>query len=249
MRIFWKILIGIVIFGGIFGVFSYWYYMSSETEVFEADGECVIVLHGLGRTARAMSELSGEIANRGFKVVNLEYPSMAFGIEELSNRYLKKAVDVFCKDRKVNFVTHSLGGIIVRKYLSDNKLENMGRVVMIAPPNQGSSLAAYASEFPLINWIAGPVVKELGRTGKKDFFADLKKVDYELGIIAGNKSSSYLQSFIIPGEDDDKVSVYETRLEGAKEHIIVPVSHFGIMKNYQVMSQVISFLKKGEFKK
>jgi triacylglycerol lipase len=151
-----------------------------------------------------------------------------------------------CKNRTVNFVTHSLGGILVRGWIGMNDGANLGRVVMLAPPNQGSEVVDAMSDLALYRFLTGPAGQELG-TGNEGVPAQLGPVDFDLGVIAGNRSLNPVFSATIPGADDGAVSVESTKIEGMADHIILPATHTFMMNNPLVIAQVMIFLRTGHF--
>lgn len=128
----------------------------------------VVLLHGFLRTAKSMEKIEEVLSKEKYEVININYPPRGDKIEFLSNHYLKEILEEKCTDKskKINFVTHSMGGIIVRYFLANNKLKNLGRVVMLAPPNKGAKLADFFSQFEIANQILGPALKQLKTTKK-----------------------------------------------------------------------------------
>ncbi|MDM8523645.1 alpha/beta hydrolase [Desulfococcaceae bacterium HSG8] len=209
--------------------------------------ELVILLHGLGRTSRSMSKLEKQLSRRGFNVMNIGYPSTKYPVEalvrQLDDQIMKSSPETA---GKVHFVTHSMGGILVRGYLRKKRIRNLGRVVMLSPPNQGSEIADHLREWFLYQWLNGPAGQQLG-TEPTSLPNRLGPVNFELGVITGSKSFNPLFSSWIPGEDDGKVSVASARIEGMRDFIIVPCTHTFIMRNDKVIRQVIYFLNNGCF--
>ncbi|GHM58930.1 MAG: hypothetical protein sL5_10220 [Candidatus Mesenet longicola] len=147
---------------------------------------------------------------------------------------------------KVHFVGYSMGGLLIRAYFKKYKPDKLGRVVMIGTPNHGSEVADFLKNFMLYKKLYGPAGQQLitNQDGFKEIFAN---TDFELGIIAGNKSIDPISSKLINKPNDGKVSVDSTKLEGAKDHIVLPCNHTFFPSNKQMFKQVLSFLKFGKF--
>jgi triacylglycerol esterase/lipase EstA (alpha/beta hydrolase family) len=208
----------------------------------------VILLHGLSRTSRSMRPLEKNLKKNGFPVLNLNYPSRKKPIEELSEWVRDKLEEELAKnpDEQWDFVTHSMGGIILRQIMKSRPLPNLVRVVMLGPPNQGSEVVDRLCRFKLLKQVNGPACLQLG-TEKNGFIDQLGKVEFNLGVIAGNKSINPFLSLLIPGEDDGKVAVERTKIEGMNDFRVFPCSHSFFMSRKKVQNQVRSFLSDGCF--
>jgi hypothetical protein len=212
--------------------------------------ECVIVLHGLGRTAYSMSRIENALGNNHYLVWNESYPSTSENIEELATTAINKGLK-FCSSNNaaaIHFVTHSLGGILVRQYLQHNTIAGLGRIVMLSPPNQGSEVADLLNEYSLYHLILGPAAAQLG-TDEDSLVRQLKPVKGEIGIITGDNSLDPWFSPVIPGEDDGKVSVESAKLDEMSDFITVHNGHTFIMRDQRVINQILYFLGHGRFSK
>ena len=208
--------------------------------------EVVILLHGLIRTSASMEAMEDALLAEAYNVHNIDYPSRHFPIEQLAKNVREQVDALVESDDTIHFVTHSMGGILVRTIQKETPLENIGRVVMLSPPNQGSELADSLGDLSLYEWINGPAGDQLG-TDPDGYINSLGPVDFELGVIAGDRSINWINSIIIPGKDDGKVSIERTKVEGMKDFLVIHATHPYIMKNDQAVAATLRFLKSGAF--
>ncbi len=207
----------------------------------------VVVLHGIARTRRSMGPLAKFLEAQGYAVLNVDYPSTRLPLESLI-QHIQQQVAAFNQDseRKIHFVGYSLGGLLARGVIHRHRPANLGRVVQLAPPNQGSEVADFWKNNFLYKWIFGPAGQELGAE-EKSFTRILGPVDYELGVIAGNRTWDPFSSAMIGGPDDGKVSVASTQVPGLTDHIVIPASHTFIINNREAWKQTLHFIKSGTF--
>lgn len=208
----------------------------------------VVLLHGLHASSGSMEKMEQSLLSFGYGVINVDYPSTDHTIEYLASVTLHDILESLSErsPSKIHFVTHSMGGIIVRYYLKHHNLKNLGRVVMISPPNQGSELVDLLKDQAVLERIYGPAAEQLSLEDGS-LVRSLGPVDFDLGVIAGNKSFNPLYSAILPGPDDGVVTVESMKIQGMDDFIILPQTHAFIMKNDDTIAQVIHFLEHGVF--
>jgi triacylglycerol lipase len=188
------------------------------------------------------------LQSAGYNVVNLSYSSRRYTVERLSEKYLHKilATKVPVTATKVHFVTHSMGGIVLRRYLAHHTMSNLGRVVMLAPPNHGSMLTDSLRRHAIGRWILGRAGRELG-TAPKDLPQRLGPVDFPLGVIAGDVSLNPFFSRILEGPNDGKVTVESTRISGMSDFAVVHSSHTWMLLRAETMRYILAFIREGNF--
>jgi pimeloyl-ACP methyl ester carboxylesterase len=213
-------------------------------------GECAVLLHGLGRTSDSMDLMAEGLREAGYSTVNLDYPSRKRSIETLALKTVREGIEK-CRATgalKLHFITHSMGGILLRYYLAHHSIDDLGRVVMLSPPNKGSEVADTLRDWSLYQWYNGPAGQQLG-TGPDSLVMKLGPVDYPVGIITGDSPAffDFWLEDMIPGPGDGKVSVERAKVEGMSDFLVVPYSHSFIMEQEDVIEQTLHFLANGTF--
>ena len=214
-----------------------------------AAAECVVLLHGLARTASSMQRMERALAAAGYATANIDYPSREHPVEVLAELAVPKGLKD-CRNREsidtIHFVTHSLGGILVRQYLSEHEVPDLGRVVMLGPPNQGSAAVDELQDLPGFDWLNGPAGRQLGK-GADSVPLKLGPADFELGVIAGNRTIDPITSAVLDNPDDGRVSVEDTKLAGMADFVVVEHSHAFMMRMDRTIELTRAFLANGRF--
>lgn len=208
--------------------------------------EFVYVLHGLGRGSSSMWLLASRLEDAGFSVKRIDYKSLNKTPEEVLSSISNQIDSTMPKNSIIHFVGHSLGGLMIRAYLDKHKIKNLGNVVLIGTPNQGTE---FIDKFNDTWWLKllGPMTLSLG-TDKDSFPNSLKPPYYPVGIIAG-ESKVFNNDKIIPGKDDGMVPIESAKLEGMTDMIIINTNHIIIKHKREVSKQTIEFLKNSKFNK
>lgn len=209
--------------------------------------QTIILLHGLNRTSRSMGPMAKKLSAQGYKVCSIGYPSRYFTVKKLATDYvLPKINDCVNPQEKVHFVSHSLGGIIVRSLDSELIKFNTGRFVMLSPPNQGSEAVDKLANVWGFKSMAGPAGASLG-TDDHSVPNTLPAPSMPFGVIAAKYSNSPM-SWLIPGDDDGKVTLESMQLEEMQDFFIIKNTHSFMMRDKETIQQVVHFLQNGFFK-
>ncbi|MFK8029315.1 MAG: esterase/lipase family protein [Gammaproteobacteria bacterium] len=219
----------------------------AATPTQEATGEPVVLLHGLKRSRYSMKKIEKYLVRSGYNTCNINYPSNRKPVTELVEFIGEDIKRCFADDeRPVNFVTHSMGGIMVRALAESQHAPNIGRVVMLAPPNKGSEIVDLHRSSKMFRWIMGDVATQLG-TDVNSLPLRLGPAKFNVGIIAGDGLSNPMGLWVFDEPSDGTVAVRSTRLEGMDDFIVVPFGHTLIMRKRQVIEEVLHYLENGRF--
>jgi alpha-beta hydrolase superfamily lysophospholipase len=213
--------------------------------------DTVVILHGIGHSRWNMYWVERAMRKEGYATINISYPSLKNEIPALANFVNDTLIKEKVWDRPghVHFVTHSMGGLVARRYLENYKAgippEKMGRVVMIAPPNGGSEVADLLKDFLPYKWMFGPAGQQLTTKAR---MTDVTTPWYSAGVIAGTRGWPYfVATWLIDGDHDGRVAVEKTKLSGMKDFIATPATHSFISWKSGVHKQIVYFLKNERF--
>lgn len=214
------------------------------------NGELVVFLHGILLSGKSMNRLRGHLDHNGYDVVKIDYPSTRHTLEELTGHLHESfsLSDRFNKASRVHFVTHSMGGVLMRYYLHKHRPANLGHVIMMGTPNHGSEMVDYLMSKKrlrnIFNSLFGPAGAQLATTYKH---LEKEKIDYSVGVIAGSRSINPVSRWVLERPNDGVVPVSRTKLDGMADHIVIRVDHNLMPLNPTVMRQTLHFLKNGKF--
>ena len=214
--------------------------------------DCVVVLHGLKMGPRHLSFMARSLEKEGYDVYNIGYNSDKETIENITRNQVRPQLPVACGG-KLHYVGHSMGGIIIRELLRQDTPQNIGRIVMLGTPNQGSEVVDFNMRTPVVSTLFdlffGPAAEQL-RAENNDYLEELPAPVVQTGIIAGD---TYIEPiggmFILPAPNDGKVTVGSTKLKTMNDHIVLHDSHFWLPISHEARMQTIHFLKNGKFDK
>lgn len=207
--------------------------------------EKVVLLHGFARSQVAMWKFASALEKEGFEVHSLGYSSLTHSIDEIIKEVTGKINDaILSSDTRVHFVGHSLGGLLIRSYLGQNRIQRLGNVVFLGSPNKGTPLVdKYKDKWWF--WFAGPAAGMLGTSGS-DFLENLAEPHYAVGVIAGSNEITSFEH-VMKGADDGLVQVESTKIVGMKDFLVVDSGHSMLRYNDEAIQQTIFFLQNGYF--
>jgi hypothetical protein len=229
--------------------------LRKELELPKLSGRAVITLHGLGRSRDSMSLLGSRLSAAGdITWINVSYASSRRSLDEHAAS-LARVLEGLEGIERIDFVCHSLGNLVVRRYLGEANQDEprwqpdprIKRMVMIGPPNNGAQMARIFKDNGLFGLVTGPSGKQLAASWDETE-ATLAVPEFEFGIIAGGTGLANGANPIVPGDDDLVVGIEETKLPGADDFIVVPSLHGRMLRSETVATHVDRFLREGHFR-
>lgn len=203
------------------------------------------MLHGLWRGWRAMQPLARALAGDGFSTLNLPYPSGRLPIPILVDR-IRSEVGKIAGDQPIHFITHSLGGILVRSLLAEGVPWEIGKIIMLAPPNRGSEIVDWSKRHPILHRVLGPAGRALGSDGVPGSLPALP-AGTEAAVIMGNRSSVPVFKYLLGPENDGIVTTAKGRIDGLRGFSVINADHTFIQMHPETIRLSLHFLKTGEW--
>jgi pimeloyl-ACP methyl ester carboxylesterase len=210
-------------------------------------GTAVILLHGIIRTSKSMQRMMVGLREEGYTVVPFDYPSTRVQIQQSAD-YLQEVVTGLEGIGQIHFVTHSMGGLVVRDWAGRHGDSRVGRLVMLGTPNLGAQMADRLEANLLYRFLFGQSGQQLG-SDPQGFVTSLPTPEFEFAVIAGQAGNPEGYNPLVPGDDDGTVSVASTRLPGATDFVAVEGLHSFLMNHPEVIDSTRRFLKRGCLRK
>lgn len=212
-------------------------------------GDYVVLVPGIVGGIGSMKVIANALHQKGYQVIPFDCSMRKYSIQVIAMKFLHGFISRHCLDskKKIHFVTHSLGGIVVRRMLQEYHSLKTGKVVMIAPPNHGAEMVSAFDNILLRKLFLGVPGRQINIDSKSYVHGLEQKSRYDLGIISGSRSMNPLSFFLIKDKNDGFVSVDRTKSEGMKDHVILQTSHHGLLVDGRAVKKTLSFLSRGEF--
>jgi pimeloyl-ACP methyl ester carboxylesterase len=212
----------------------------------EMSGHAVIMIHGIVRSSKSMSRMQKSLAESGFVPVPFDYPSTQANLDRCSE-FLDSVIKSLDGVKEISFVTHSMGGLVVRNWLKEHEDKRVRRLVMLGTPNKGAEMADKLRDWKIYKLILGPAGQQL-ISGDGSDASKLPVPKFEFAVIAGARGTAEGYNPLIPGDDDGTVAVKSAFLEGAADSEMFPVLHSFLPVNPDVVKSTVRFLKTGSLR-
>ena len=218
-----------------------------ENSKFIYNKHLVVLAHGILKDGNDMRFVEKGLIENGFKTISVNLP-LTFGTLHDAYKAMKRQIGhLFDEYETIHFVGYSMGGLVIQRFLTMNKINNLGNCVFIASPSKGSKLADIVDSIPLLGKIFKPL-KDLRTRRKLDSLFKCNK-GFKLGIIAGTKNKKFLSKLFMSNNSDGMVEVHSTKLDEMHDFVAFPYEHKDIHFQDDVVDSVCFFLKNGTFNK
>jgi pimeloyl-ACP methyl ester carboxylesterase len=221
--------------------------IKKERKLEPMSGSAVVLLHGIIRSSKSMRKMRAPFEEAGYTVFSFDYPSTQADIPSAAE-YLHSVLESLEGIREINFVVHSMGGLVVRAYLKEHEDKRIKRMVMLGVPNLGANLADRVQKVGLYRLVFGPAGQQLV-SAPNGLIASLPAPEFEFAIIAGARGTLNGFNPLIPGDDDGTVTVNSTRLPGAADFITVSCLHSFLMGDDDAIDCSVRFIRSGRLRK
>lgn len=209
-------------------------------------GRAVILIHGIIRSSKSMQTMAKALEAEGYTVIPFDYPSTQVPVPEAAE-YLHQVIANLEGIERIDFVVHSMGGLVVRAYLAEHDDPRLGRLTMLGVPNRGAEMADLLKRNILFRAVLGPAGQQLV-SHPEGLISSLPAPRLEFAVIAGARGTPDGWNPLIPGDDDGTVTVASTRLPGAADFLTVPALHTFMLSNPAVIEASLRFLTTGRLR-
>ncbi|MDA1016237.1 MAG: alpha/beta fold hydrolase [Planctomycetota bacterium] len=217
--------------------------IKAEKKLPQMKGAAVVMIHGILRSSRSFKKMQQPLIDAGYTTIGFDYPSTRVEIED-SAEFLHSVIESLDGIDEINFVVHSMGGLLVRSYLSKHNDKRIKRMVMLGVPNNGANLADIFKGNVLFRTVMGPAGQQLVED-PQGLIKKLPIPEFEFAIIAGGRNTETGFNPFVPGDDDGTVAVESAKLPGCADFAIVNALHSFLMGNEQSIKMTINFFKHG----
>ena len=209
-----------------------------------ANEKIAILCHGFNKSRNDMSFLSAGLSSLGINNFTVNLPLRFRSFADCIDSFHLQVRGMVKTFKTIDFVGHSMGGLIIRSYINNFGVENASRCVFIATPHYGSGIAKIAGRVPFYRSIVKPI-HALQPSGENKYLLVNKAI--EVGLIAGSKNSSMLGKLFLPKESDGRVEVFSASSADAKDMRVLPYGHKEIHHKEETLSLTAKFLESGMF--
>jgi pimeloyl-ACP methyl ester carboxylesterase len=209
-------------------------------------GKAVIEIHGITKSSKTFNAMYPALEKAGYMPVPFDYPSTRIDIAQAAG-YLDRVIQSLRGVEEIDFVVHSMGGLVVRSWFQNHDDLRVRRLVMLGTPNRGAEMADMLRRNAAYRLIMGPAGQQLV-TGNNSPIAGLPIPPCEFAVIAGGRGSDGYNP-LVPGDNDLIVSVESTRLAGASDFLMVRAMHHFLTSNPEAIDATVRYLQTGHFRK